>query len=129
MLSAKFKDLDRPGKYRIELVGADVDRLLQIEGQGTQRAFTEISVEGADPIAEMSDIAADSSIPMELAGWTGGKVTNPDSANELLSHLGPRSTFTRERWTVPLWNVWPVFTLFLLIVSAEWVLRRSTGLI
>ena len=54
---------------------------------------------------------------------------SPSEAAGILERLGPKSTFHREQWTVPLWNLWPLIITFLLVVGAEWVLRKSTGLI
>lgn len=129
MLTAKIDALNRPGKYRIELGGATVDRLLQAEGQADESVSIDVAFEGSDPATEMSDLVASVTVPSQLADWTGGTVVSPPEVAGVLERLGPKSTFHRERWTVPLWHQWPLIITFLLVAQAEWVLRKTTGLI
>jgi hypothetical protein len=30
---------------------------------------------------------------------------------------------------IPLWNTWPVLALFLLVITAEWVLRKRKQMV
>ncbi len=129
MLLAEVRGLDRPGKYRAELGGPTVSRLLQAEGLGEVSVSSDFAIEGPDPTVELSDVVADATIPLQLADWTGGIVTTPDNATDILEHLGPKSTFHREQWTVPMWNKWPVIALFLSFASLEWIFRRFMGLV
>ena len=129
MLTAKFDGLNRGGKYRIELTGPTVDRLLRTEDRTDETVSVDIALEAAAATTETFDLVADATVPTRLADWTGGIVTSPSEAASILERLGPKSTFHREQWTVPVWNLWPVIIAFLLIAGVEWVLRKSTGLI
>ncbi|MEM7559080.1 MAG: vWA domain-containing protein, partial [Planctomycetota bacterium] len=129
MLTATIDGLEKAGKYRVELSGPTVDQLLQSEGRAEELVSLDFAIEGLEENTEMSDKVADSSLPIQLADWSGGTVVSPAEAASLLDLLGPKSTFQREQWTVPLWNLWPVIASFLLIVSLEWTMRKSTGLI
>ena len=129
MLTAKIDGLNGVGKYRVELTGPTVARLLQSEGRADESVAIDVALEGSDPASEMSDLVANATVPSQLADWTGGVVTRPSEAASILERLGPKSTFHREQWTVPLWNLWPLIITFLLVVGVEWVLRKSTGLI
>ncbi|MEO1618910.1 MAG: hypothetical protein AAFV88_23875, partial [Planctomycetota bacterium] len=127
LLQGEVRDLTRPGKYRIELSGDAVDKLLAMEATGAQTVGLEIGVEATAENLERLDIVADDTIPKQIADWTGGTVTDLANADAVLSNLGPKSTFTRERWTVPLWNRWPVLGLFLGGLCLEWSIRKRTG--
>lgn len=127
MLQGEVRDLPQPGKYHIELSGDVVDKLLTLEATGTQTVGLEIGVEATAENLERLDIVADDTVPRQIADWTGGTVADLASADSVLSNLGPKSTFARERWTVPLWNRWPVIGLFLGGLSLEWLLRKRTG--
>lgn len=129
MLMGKIDGLDREGAYRIELVGPTVDRLLQREGRSDEPVSIDFALEGSSSRSEMSDRVADTTVPAQLAAWTGGIVVNPAETDRVLDRLGPKSTFRRNQWTVPLWNRWPLILAFLLLVGVEWVFRKSTGLI
>ena len=127
MLRGEIRDLTQSGKYRIELSGEIVDELLTLEAAGTQTVGLEIGIEASAENLEQLDLVADDTILKQMADWTGGIVTDLADANTVLSNLGPKSTFVRERWTVPLWNLWPVIGLFLSGLSLEWLLRKLTG--
>ena len=127
MLHGEIRDLTQPGRYTIELSGAPVDKLLALEAMGTQTVGLEIGIEAAAGNLEQLDLVADATVPKQVADWTGGIVTNPTDIDSALQNLGPKSTFVRQRWTVPLWNRWPVMGLFLGGLSLEWLLRKRTG--
>lgn len=127
MLRGEIRDLTQPGKYRIELSGDVVDELLTLEAAGTQTVGLDIGIEATVENLEQLDLVADDTVLKQMADWTGGTVADLDNVDSVLLNLGPKSTFVRERWTVPLWNLWPVIGLFLSGLSSEWVLRKWTG--
>lgn len=129
LLQAEIRDLKTAGKYRVELAGAAIGQLLASEKKSQQKVATDVVVEATSEATEAADVVADATLPTQLADATGGKVVTPENVEELLKALGPKSTFRRERWTVPLWNGWPVMLVFLTCVSLEWTLRRSRGLV
>ena len=129
LLHGEVRDLAQSGKYRIELAGDAVDRTLATETHDVKTVSTEIAVAATDEAAELSDVVADATTPTQLADWTGGIVVTPGEAQRVLKSLGPPSIFRRERWTVPLWNSWPVMSVFFGCLSLEWVLRKSVGLV
>ncbi|MEZ6057878.1 MAG: hypothetical protein R3C01_14355 [Planctomycetaceae bacterium] len=127
MLRGEIRDLPQAGKYRIELSGDVVDMLLALESTGTETVGMEIGVEPPTESLERLDLVADDTVPTQIADWTKGVVADLAHADSALLNLGPKSTFVRERWTVPLWNLWPSIGLFLGCLSLEWVLRKKTG--
>ena len=129
LLLASANGFKKSGKYRVELAGPTVERLLELEQAKEPVVFTEFAVTAPEPSSEMSDVVADPTLANELANVSGGIVVSPEDAMQLLNHLGPKSSFSRDRWTVPLWNLWPVLVVFLLIASLEWIYRKAVGLI
>lgn len=127
VLQGEIRELTQPGKYHIALSGDVVDNLLALEATGVQTVGLEIGVEAADQNLERLDLVSDDTIPRQIADWTGGTVADLDNVDSVLANLGPKSTFMRERWQVPLWNRWPVISLFLGVLSLEWFLRKWTG--
>lgn len=127
MLQGEIRDLTQSGKYRIELSGDVVEELLVLEAAGTQTVGLEIGIEATAENLEQLDLVADDTVLKQMADWTGGIVADVADTDTLLSNLGPKSMFVRERWTVPLWNLWPVIGFFLSGISLEWGLRKWTG--
>ncbi len=127
LLQAEIRDITTAGTYRIELQGDIVTQLLLADSQKGENVGLEIGVQSVTPGDELLDLVADPSTGMQLADLTGGIVVTPEQATSVLDHLGPKSSFQRKRWTVPLWNIWPVIGVFLGGVSLEWILRRLTG--
>lgn len=127
LLDGEIHDLKQAGKYRIELSGDVVDKLLAREALGTGSVGLDIGVEDSTENLERLDIVADATVPRQIADWTGGIVVEPDDVESVLTNFGPKSTFVRNRWTVPLWNRWPVISLFLGGISLEWLLRKRIG--
>jgi len=124
LLQAEIRDLSDPGKYRVELQGDIVTHLLTQDAQQGENVGLEIGIESVTPNDELLDLVADPAIATQLADATGGIVVTPEDSSAVLKHLGPTSTFHRKRWTVPLWNLWPVISIFLGGLSVEWILRR-----
>jgi hypothetical protein len=101
-----------------------VTHLLNIDAPQEEDISQEIAIESVTPNDELLDLVTDPAIPTQLADATGGIVVTPEDSASVLKHLGPASTFHRRRWTVPLWNLWPVVSIFLGGLSIEWILRR-----
>ena len=129
LLQAKVILPDQSGRYRLQVDGPIVDQLLAIESQQSQSVFAEFTVASAIGEGELQDVVASTAVVSPLAKMTGGQVLVPETADELLDHLGPKSLYRLDRWTVPLWNSWPVVTLFFLLLGGEWIARRWCGLI
>ncbi|MBX3416136.1 MAG: VWA domain-containing protein [Pirellulaceae bacterium] len=118
-----------PGRYRIEIGGPEVERLLTSENRPEKMVFAEFGVDGSLADSEANDIVASAAVAIPLAEQTGGLVLVPETASQLLERLGPRSRYHREQWSAPVWNTWPVVALFLLLIGSEWIARRWVGLI
>lgn len=124
LLQTEIRDVAEPGKYRVELQGDIVKQLLTQDGQTAEIPAVEIGIESSTGNDESLDLVADFTAATQLADATGGIVVGPSDVTDVFKHLGPTSTFHRKRWTVPLWNLWPVIGMFLGGISVEWILRK-----
>ncbi len=67
---------------------------------------------------------------IRAATVSGGKFYTPATASSLLADLPkPQKVPLDTDPPVPLWNTWPVLGLFLVVVTAEWVLRKRKQLV
>ncbi len=81
-----------------------------------------------EPSAELARIACDRDFLKELSVSSGGQMVEMWDAADLLSSLKP-DTVSAElltEWT--LWDHWSVLVLFSVLLTAEWVIRRTSGL-
>ncbi|MCR9198558.1 MAG: hypothetical protein NXI04_07945 [Planctomycetaceae bacterium] len=127
LLTGRIGDLPGGGRYQLSLAGADVDRLLQRDAADVDSVGMEIAVRATDSARERLDVVADDTVSRQLADWTGGTVVTSAQADRVLSSFGPPSSFERRRWSVPVWNSWPVMAMFLCCLSLEWTLRKVIG--
>ncbi|MBL8892812.1 MAG: VWA domain-containing protein [Planctomycetaceae bacterium] len=118
-----------PGRYRIQVVGRTIERLLKAENRAEETVFAEFSIDGSPPDSEANDIVATTAIVGPVAQRTGGLVLTPETAQQVLEKLGPKSTYRRDVTITPVWNSWPVVVVFFTLLIGEWVLRRWRGLI
>jgi len=73
---------------------------------------------------ELDNPAADHALLAELASLTGGSVI---TAEQHLAFLFRREETTVTRTT--LWDNWPFVIAFVLLLTAEWVIRKTSGLV
>ena len=83
------------------------------------------------PRLEERTISADAAAMTDLAGRTGGEAILLKDLPDLLKRLPASAKTVRVRTTkqsTPLWdNVW-VLLAALILLSADWVIRRKVGL-
>jgi len=67
---------------------------------------------------------------IRAAKATDGKFYTPLDAEALLQDLPKRSNISLDTDPpIPLWNTWPVLTLFLLLITTEWVFRKRRQMV
>jgi hypothetical protein len=67
---------------------------------------------------------------IRAAALTGGKYYSPLSADTLLEDLPKPSKVPLDTDPpIPLWNSWPVLSLFLALITLEWVLRKRRQMV
>jgi len=131
LYEAELDPLTTNGRYRVELAGADVDRLLRTStGPDPQPAkvethFTQLAV--LNPV-ELGDLALDLDQLRRAATLAGGRVVTPAEAEALARAFGTGTKVLEERRESTLWDNWPLLSLLLAALTTEWLLRRKAGL-
>ena len=82
------------------------------------------------PVNEFERIEMNEPELIRAAEATGGKFYTPLDADSLLKDLRHPSKVPLDTDPpIPLWNTWPVLTLFLLLITAEWVFRKRKQMV
>ena len=67
---------------------------------------------------------------IRAAEATGGKFYTPLEAGGLLKDLPPPTKVPLDTDPpIPLWNTWPVLSLFLTLITTEWVFRKRKQMV
>jgi hypothetical protein len=82
------------------------------------------------PINERERIEMNEPELIKAAASTGGKFYTPLDVEALLKDLPKPSKIPLDTDPpIPLWNTWPVLALFLLVITAEWVIRKRKQMV
>ncbi len=110
----------RRGDYEVRLLPPPV-----LEGPTPTASFR---VEA--PVNELERIEMNEPELIRAAESTGGKFYTPLNAETLLQDLPKPSKVPLDTDPpIPLWNTWPVLTLFLLLITTEWVFRKRKQMV
>jgi hypothetical protein len=108
--------------YAVELV---VSRGTSLVGTTRSRFLV------AEPDTELDNPAAEPGVMASLASVTGGRSVRPEEFTELIELIADEplqlEIDTQTRQT--LWDVWPVYLVFVGLLSVEWYLRKRWGLV
>jgi hypothetical protein len=113
--------LDRPatGSYHAWIAAPT------LPGQSPAVDFTVIL-----PPGEFAQVRMDAAAMRSAAEISGGRFYTFDTADRLLEDLPPGHQVPIESVPPrPLWNRWPVLALFLVLLIAEWILRKRRGMV
>ena len=111
-----------PGAYEVALT---TDRY----AGGKLSAGVGVLVRRPSASGELARLDADEALMREISETSGGRFLREyeaDDLPELLSGLSHTRTVTSE---YDLWTSWPLFTLAILLLGTEWVIRRRTGML
>ncbi len=96
-----------------------------LQGQSPTVDFTVVP-----PPGEFAQVRMDAVAMSSAAEVSGGRFYTFDNAERLLDDLPPGRQVPIESLPPrPLWNRWPVLALFLLLLIAEWILRKRRGMV
>jgi len=128
-LTATVKDLT-PGKYALELdIPEWADQLqgpVGPDGRGTNlRSPFEVLPGDRE---ELLDLSANEPLLEELATATGGTVYTPETLDELIAKLKTETAVIEHRTARPFRQSWWLMGLILGLLTAEWGLRKWSGL-
>lgn len=114
------------GKYEIKLTGGRADELIVEDGVEELRAG--FRVVGSRGPVELAETTLNRPLLETLADLSGGEVVGMPEVGTLASlFLGDQESREEVR-EIPLWNHWLVLTLFFVLLTTEWILRRGSGL-
>ncbi len=114
------------GHYRVEL---DLTGIAPLSAAAAAAGVvaTEFSVvPGSD--SEKVELAADRGVLTSLAGLSAGALVEPAALDSIAERLGPAKITKVDRRQIELWNSWPWFVFILVLLSAEWLLRKKVRL-
>ncbi|UCE03945.1 MAG: hypothetical protein JSW67_07150 [Candidatus Latescibacterota bacterium] len=109
-----------PGEYSAEAVAKRA-------GSEVGRDTTEFTVESYS--VEFANTSQDVGFLRELALRTGGRYVGIDGARAVAAELprSPQPVLLHSE--IEVWNTTPLFIVFVLLLSAEWLLRKRRGLL
>jgi hypothetical protein len=122
--SAMFSQTEQAGDYWVS-VTARSPNTLPI-GNATSRFLVD------ERDLELDNPAADHALLAELASLTGGYVITAEQHAAFLRRLQTEGLVRREETTVTratLWDNWPFVIVFVLLLTVEWVVRKTNGLV
>jgi hypothetical protein len=122
----KSAPIRSPGIHTVRIIGKQADALLAADGKNGVN--TNIRIVGARGPVELADTTLDRPLLEEAATASGGKVVVSADILSLLPLFLTEAADREEIRETPLWdNAW-VFAALALVLTAEWWLRRSSGL-
>lgn len=77
---------------------------------------------------ELAELSASTRLLEEMASASKGKLFYPDELEQIPQHLKPYEAITSLPQQQSLWDKWPILLLLMGLLTAEWVIRRSSGL-
>jgi hypothetical protein len=118
--------LEEAGRYEIRLQGEKMAQALQAEGSASLQ--TSIRVVGSRGPVELSDTTLNLPLLETIAGLSGGKVVGQENAVDLLPLFQRQKSNKEEVREISLWDHWMLLLCLVIVLSAEWVIRRGAGL-
>ena len=112
------------GVYRVETVGATIERLQQNNVEPAAATFT---IESDRP-RELIDTRADRPLAQQIADITGGQVIPPTAVAEVLELTNLEPIVSERVETRPLWLEWKFLWIVFGCLQTEWVMRKWKGL-
>jgi uncharacterized membrane protein len=106
---------DRPGQFQAYVSSA----------AGEQKRQFAVAV----PQLEMDDAAVNHALLNRLAADTGGKAFSLADAPAQLAAIPTLERTVNQHSSNPLWHGWAALGIFVLLITAEWVLRKVYGML
>ena len=119
--------LPGPGQYRLELESPEAQKILAGEGVDSISAtITVLPPEAAT--RELIETTTDRAALTRIAHAGGGTLAEAGFVSSVTEFFAPGTEKFTEVKRFRLWDSWPLLILMLLVLTAEWVLRKKVGL-
>ena len=119
---------EKPGSYLAEVTAEREDP--SARGAATEDLGRDVlTFQRTDGVAENFHTEQNRELLEKLASETGGRYWNAQDLGKLPSEISYSDAGISVRDTKELWNMPAVFLLLLLLVFAEWMLRRKWGVV
>ncbi|MGI8603638.1 MAG: hypothetical protein ACR2OZ_11655 [Verrucomicrobiales bacterium] len=114
------------GRFRVQLAGDDVDRLLR--GGSVDHVETHFTRLATTTPVELGDLALDSEFLQKAAALSSGSVSTINQAAALAHAFGAESKTVEERKETTLWDNWILLVTAVGLLTSEWIIRRRVGI-
>lgn len=116
------------GAYRIELDSPEAERVFAGREDGqVETRFTVLQPEEQSP--ELIELTADRASLARFTSLAGGTVVEADSRNHVFNFFGEGNQSYTEEHSQPLWDAWPLLFGLVVLLTAEWIVRKKGGLL
>ncbi|MEI8373871.1 MAG: glutamine amidotransferase, partial [Planctomycetota bacterium] len=121
-LAASFRETQLPGDYTIEVTATRKGELL-----GTARARFIVSQQDL----ELDNASSDLDGMKGVAKSSGGEIIEPERLPKWLAELMNKTDYldVKQETKKTLWDRWSLFLSLVLLLTAEWFLRKRWGLV
>jgi hypothetical protein len=122
--TAAVNDITTPGEYTVRVEAKKDGVAVGLSAQARFLVF-EVDLELANP-------AADAGLMEELANATGGEAIPPEQLRDFFKRRlkeGNLRPDIRKLSSVTLWDNWWVLLVFTTLMTIEWIVRKSHGLV
>jgi uncharacterized membrane protein len=125
---------DKPGSYLAEVTaqrgaGKPVQGAEKSRGGSEDLGTDVLPFERIDGVAENFHTVQNRELLEKLASETGGRYWKPEELSRLPNEISYSDAGISVRDIKELWNMPAVFLLLLLLMTAEWLLRRKWGVV
>ncbi|MGA2258321.1 MAG: hypothetical protein ABSG53_26960, partial [Thermoguttaceae bacterium] len=120
--AGSFRERPLPGDYTIEVTATQQGKLL-----GSARTRFIVSQQDL----ELDNASADIDSMKGVAKSSGGEVVEPERLPKWLAELMKKTDYlnVKQETKKSLWDQWPLFFSLVLLLTAEWYLRKRWGLV
>jgi hypothetical protein len=121
-MAGSFRETQLPGDYTIEVTATRRGELL-----GSARTRFIVSQQDL----ELDNASADLDSMKGVAKASGGEVIEPERLPKWLAELMKKTDYldVKQETKKTLWDQWPLFITVVLLLTAEWFLRKRWGLV
>ena len=128
MYQLQLNQLPGTGPFRLVLDSPQAAEVLAAAGEeAVETAITVLSPQVN--AKELLEPTADREALAHLTHLSGGNVVEADQAAAVLDFFGTGTRRYTEQTRQTLWDTWPLLAVMVLLLTAEWVIRKRGGLI